>query len=823
MKHPNIGPRGRPFRLIAGLFVLAGLIGLASRAGGFADKLPSDPVEAFHKALQLEKADSLVARLEGKARENALAFRKKNLERAAAQLTSLGDIAQALLLPSWPIEDTSEYDQAARDIDNTVRQELVKRFMTGVRRVLRGDDPPRQAAVAILLGETALTSSTDLERRPVDKADKARRMLEAGRETLFREMSALTPELAALTASPAPQVRGAAARALGQFSLRPRAATAGLERVLATDQYYVGNRRAAADSLVSMVQTVAGTEPALSSEPGIMSRETRRSKRLFAPKDRIAVWSAVTPVAARGLSDPDVKVRRSSVAALQQATAALALEIFFAVRDPDLKSFPPRERTDLAPSERRRILEDGYQGKNYEEGGYQGLIAIEKQLAPAIRALTRTPKRGEGVSVRDALVRAAADPDVEVRLGVRRTFEEMARARRFLIDLRDSLPPLKSLKDGKDPEKLDLPKDKGKDDDLDKDKKKDKGKDKGKKDDDLDKDKKKDKGKDDDLDKDKKDKGKKDDLSWRDGRSGLQLVSAQAPLLNPARLSQKKEDNKPGEKLDPPKGGNNKPKGKNAPDNRAKNVEEEDPYKDEPVDPDALGKTLVGIGEDVIRRGAFDSNPAGRRASLEAIESMGETGKVFLPQLIAALKDPDKFVRWIASRTLGRLAPAGARDALAGLICLLDEVDLDVRLAAIDAITSYGSAAASAVPELARRVNKGDAESRIAMMRALEAIGAEAASALPELKPLLINLDPRLRAEAARVLGQFRGLARDFLPDLQRLLRDPDSEVRRTASAAIIFITDDAKNGKEYGKKGAGEKKEGKGKEEMKDKDEKEK
>src|SRR5688572_26681415 len=109
MKHPNTGPPGRrAVRLIAGLFVLAGLIGLASRAAAFADKPPADPVEACHKALQLEKAASLVARLEGQARTNALAFRKKNLEAAAARLTSLGDVAQALLLPSWPIEDTSE-------------------------------------------------------------------------------------------------------------------------------------------------------------------------------------------------------------------------------------------------------------------------------------------------------------------------------------------------------------------------------------------------------------------------------------------------------------------------------------------------------------------------------------------------------------------------------------------------------------------------------------------------------------------------------------------------------------------------------------------
>jgi HEAT repeat protein len=386
-----------------------------------------------------------------------------------------------------------------------------------------------------------------------------------------------------------------------------------------------------------------------------------------------------------------------------------------------------------------------------KEGGYIGLENIEKQLAPAIRALTRTPK--DGNSVRDALVRAAADPDVEVRLGVRRTFEEMARARRFLTDLRNSLPPLESLKEA---EKLPKPKE--------------------------------------DPDKDKK-KGK-DDLGWRGGGGRVILVSAQQPppqlpvlrLPPPPGAARAQDKDKKAEKIDEPKD-KDKPKDDlDKPREDAK--EEEDPHKDEPLDRDALGKTLVGIGRDIIRRGVTDTNPAGRRASLEAIEAMGETGKVFLPQLVQALKDSDKFVRWIAARALGKLAPLRAREVVPALVCLLEEVDLDVRLAGIEAIGMYETSAVSAVPALTEIVNKGDAESRIAVMRALESIGPKAASALPAMRPLLINLDPRLRAEAARVMGQFGSLAREYLPDLRRLLRDPDSEVRRTASAAIIFITD---------------------------------
>src|SRR5439155_17310642 len=117
------------------------------------------------------------------------------------------------------------------------------------------------------------------------------------------------------------------------------------------------------------------------------------------------------------------------------------------------------------------IIDEGYKGLNFKDTGYLGLENIEKLLNPAIRALTRAPR--VGFSVRDALIEASTDPDVEVRLGVRRTLEEMARARRFLSDLRNALPPLESLgeKKDKEPEKIDPPKE-------DKDKK---GKDKNKK------------------------------------------------------------------------------------------------------------------------------------------------------------------------------------------------------------------------------------------------------------------------------------------------------------------------------------------------------
>src|SRR5262249_39713424 len=97
------------------------------------------------------------------------------------------------------------------------------------------------------------------------------------------------------------------------------------------------------------------------------------------------------------------------------------------------------------------------------------------------------------------------------------------------------------------------------------------------------------------------------------------------------------------------------------------------------------------------------------------------------------------------------------------------------------------------VPALAERLCKGDSEARLAILRALENIGRASVAALPKAPPLLSMVDPRLRADGARFIGQMGRVgpeARAYLPALQPLLYDPDREVRRSASGAIIAITD---------------------------------
>jgi HEAT repeat protein len=211
---------------------------------------------------------------------------------------------------------------------------------------------------------------------------------------------------------------------------------------------------------------------------------------------------------------------------------------------------------------------------------------------------------------------------------------------------------------------------------------------------------------------------------------------------------------------------------------------------------DELGDLLLRLGETIVLRISRDPNPLARRATVEAVESLGAAGVRFVPRLVQALKDPDLFVRWVAARTLEKLAPTVEKEAparapsiIAGLVGLLDDDDLDPRTAAAVAIGAYGPLAKSAVDALAGKVVKGDPDFRIFVIKAIEGIGTDAAPALPALVKAFADGDQRVRAESARVVGQFGQLAKAYLPDLQRLVDDLDLDVRRAATAAILQIT----------------------------------
>jgi HEAT repeat protein len=205
-----------------------------------------------------------------------------------------------------------------------------------------------------------------------------------------------------------------------------------------------------------------------------------------------------------------------------------------------------------------------------------------------------------------------------------------------------------------------------------------------------------------------------------------------------------------------------------------------------------------------LSQGLADPIPANRLAAAEAIESIlpwknqpaddTETSPYFAEAaqaLVRALADSDRYVRWTATRALGRLGPIGEvkQGAVAALARILRDPDLEVRTAAAVALKEYATDASPAVPSLARAVKEGgDTETRLAAIRALVAIGEEAVPAIPSLAEALADPKVPIRQEAAAALGTFGKASIAAESQLLRALDDSDATVRLNASSALLQI-----------------------------------
>jgi HEAT repeat protein len=178
-----------------------------------------------------------------------------------------------------------------------------------------------------------------------------------------------------------------------------------------------------------------------------------------------------------------------------------------------------------------------------------------------------------------------------------------------------------------------------------------------------------------------------------------------------------------------------------------------------------------------------------RLAAVEVLEVMGEEADSAAADLARVLDDSNVFVRWAATRTLGKLGAGHADIALAGLTRLVDDPDLNVRQAVFTALGRYGQTARSAVPSVARAVGRGDSESRESAIRTLDIIHSDLPVTIGALAGGLSDRDPKIRRAAAEVLKDFGADARPALPALALALADSDGEVRRNASDAYLFIS----------------------------------
>jgi HEAT repeat protein len=249
------------------------------------------------------------------------------------------------------------------------------------------------------------------------------------------------------------------------------------------------------------------------------------------------------------------------------------------------------------------------------------------------------------------------------------------------------------------------------------------------------------------------------------------------------------------------------PRPEPSPADKAGLLEEQEPrshlrasiHADEPPG-DSVFSAVAPIVK-ALEKGISDTDVDGRIAAIEVLEMLRENAVPATPTLVQALRDPDLFVRWSAARALGKIetsrrqakmAPAaGAKGAVDGLIRLLVDADLDVQIAAAEALERYGADAGKAADPLANAAASGDPSFRLAAIHALGEIGEPARSksvAAQLAKAVKFPEDPRVRADAARLLGRLGSAAQDTIGVLRAALKDPDPSVRRAAADALLSI-----------------------------------
>ena len=255
--------------------------------------------------------------------------------------------------------------------------------------------------------------------------------------------------------------------------------------------------------------------------------------------------------------------------------------------------------------------------------------------------------------------------------------------------------------------------------------------------------------------------------------------------------------------------------------------------------------------EDVSIPGEESSDPRDRGTALRPVDMGLGWGKCDIPQLIAALRDPDAALRLAAAEAVDRFGPR-ARDAIPALVQALGDRSDVVRTAAAVSLGGFGPLAKAAVPALrlllrdagaAVRLSAAEALARIKprkecvpnlleglrgqngfmsdrTVRALGFLGSHAEAAVPDLiewipesglswdlhepvaaalirigptaVPFLVEVlrsdSPRVRAAAAAILGRIGPRAAAAVPALVTALRDGEPEVRKEAAAALTRI-----------------------------------
>jgi HEAT repeat protein len=167
----------------------------------------------------------------------------------------------------------------------------------------------------------------------------------------------------------------------------------------------------------------------------------------------------------------------------------------------------------------------------------------------------------------------------------------------------------------------------------------------------------------------------------------------------------------------------------------------------------------------------------------QALYQLGVEAKGAVPALAEALRDSDRGVVQLAAAALGKIGPE-AKPAVPGLIQVAQHTDEGLRRPAVIALAKIGRARGSLRAVIAA-LDDREAEVRESALSALQQFWRVDKEDIPDLETALKSKRPEVRTFAVTTLGD---LGPDAVPALIEALDDTEPEVRKLAVVALDKI-----------------------------------
>jgi HEAT repeat protein len=205
------------------------------------------------------------------------------------------------------------------------------------------------------------------------------------------------------------------------------------------------------------------------------------------------------------------------------------------------------------------------------------------------------------------------------------------------------------------------------------------------------------------------------------------------------------------------------------------------------------GVALEKVGKDAVPSlivALKDPNPVVSEEAAVALKEIGSDAKVAVPELVVLLDRPERYVRLNALTALGGISP---NDAVPGLIVAFKDPDKSIRLNALISLQEIGKEARAAIPEVLLALKDPDPVIRKISANALYyLLGNSDKDVLPDLIAALKSSDDQV---SFYISASFEAFGKDAVPSLISVLKDSEQKnyVRESAASALQRIGKDAK------------------------------